>query len=215
MKKPRDLTRIWVHQVSAHNVWYGPVWLQKGSLYQVPRMRSTLGSPAQVKTCSVLYCRLLRTLYCILLVSSAFCIILMMCGIGPHQTKYLPRSKPLLAEAISWFCRDTYQSLKGTLVFHADCTDGCPAEQQFSLAMLVFVFGGRVAERGGNYVLQYLHKLLRYRQWSTTVFTRLFFRLHALRSLCLASHCEILCALQTFKLYRLRNKAGGYRFPGC
>ena len=38
-KKTRNLTRSRVDQFSARDVWYGPIWWQKGSLYQVPRIR--------------------------------------------------------------------------------------------------------------------------------------------------------------------------------
>ena len=38
-KTTRNLTRSWVDQFSARNVWYGPIWWQTGSLYQVPRIR--------------------------------------------------------------------------------------------------------------------------------------------------------------------------------
>lgn len=36
MNKTRKNSRKRVHKVSSRNVWYGPSWWQKGSLYQVP-----------------------------------------------------------------------------------------------------------------------------------------------------------------------------------
>ena len=41
-KRMRNLTRSRVHQFSARNVSYGPIWWQKGILYQVPGIRYIL-----------------------------------------------------------------------------------------------------------------------------------------------------------------------------